>query len=174
MANYWNICCSSSLLYSAVLHSRADSLHSHVILHEWIVFYGAFLNIHQNDTYSSDILCSFLHTSKECYKKLYLTNGITFCHQLMPEYLQKQTLFFLAEPGYKSFWPFLASNGGSMLGGTLVEAGWFSKVWECSIYPLQQHDLTPWCSSMLWWAAVNISNWTLVSCQLHRVTRSVL
>ena len=33
---YW------SLLYSAILCSWADSLHSHVILHEWIVFYSAF------------------------------------------------------------------------------------------------------------------------------------
>ena len=31
---YW------SLLYSAILHSRADSLHLHVILHEWIAFLG--------------------------------------------------------------------------------------------------------------------------------------
>ena len=37
---YW------SLLYSAILRSRADSLRSHVILHEWIAFYSAFLNIH--------------------------------------------------------------------------------------------------------------------------------
>ena len=33
---YW------SLLYSAILRSRADSLRSHVILHEWIAFYSAF------------------------------------------------------------------------------------------------------------------------------------
>ena len=32
---YW------SLLYSAVLRSRADSLRSHVILHEWLAFYSA-------------------------------------------------------------------------------------------------------------------------------------
>ena len=37
---YW------SLLYSAILCSWADSLCSHVILHEWIAFYSAFLNIH--------------------------------------------------------------------------------------------------------------------------------
>ena len=35
-----------SLLYSAILHSRADTLHSHVILHEWIAFYKACLNSH--------------------------------------------------------------------------------------------------------------------------------
>jgi len=39
---YW------SLLYSAVLRSRADSLRSHVILHEWIDFKSAFLNIHRS------------------------------------------------------------------------------------------------------------------------------
>ena len=33
---YW------SLLYSAILRSRADSLRSHVILHEWTAFYSAF------------------------------------------------------------------------------------------------------------------------------------
>ena len=39
---YW------SLLYSAILRSRTDSLRSHVILHEWIAFYSAFLNIHRS------------------------------------------------------------------------------------------------------------------------------
>ena len=39
---YW------SLLYSAILRSWADSLRSHVILHEWIAFYSAFLNIHRS------------------------------------------------------------------------------------------------------------------------------
>ena len=37
---YW------SLLYSAVLRSWADSLRSHVSLHEWIAFYSVFLKIH--------------------------------------------------------------------------------------------------------------------------------
>ena len=35
-----------AFLYSAILRSRADSLRSHVILHECIAFYSAFLNIH--------------------------------------------------------------------------------------------------------------------------------
>ena len=41
------VCCWS-LLYSTILRFRADSLHSHVILHEWIAFYSAFLNIHRS------------------------------------------------------------------------------------------------------------------------------
>ena len=36
------------LLYSAILCSRADSLRSHAILHEWLAFYSAFLNIHRS------------------------------------------------------------------------------------------------------------------------------
>ena len=36
------------LLYSAILPSWAHSLHSHVILREWLAFYSAFLNIHQS------------------------------------------------------------------------------------------------------------------------------
>ena len=34
--------------YSTVLCSRADSLRSHVILHEWLPISSAFLNIHQS------------------------------------------------------------------------------------------------------------------------------
>ena len=41
-------CCCWSLLYSAVLRSPADSLRSHVILHEWLAYYSAFLNIHRS------------------------------------------------------------------------------------------------------------------------------
>ena len=39
--------CCWSVLYSAVLRSRVDSLRSHVILHEWLAFYSVFLNIHR-------------------------------------------------------------------------------------------------------------------------------
>ena len=42
-------CCCWSLLYSTVLCSRADSLHPHVILREWLSFYIVFLNIHWSD-----------------------------------------------------------------------------------------------------------------------------
>ena len=39
-------CCCWLLLYSAMLRTWADSLCLHVILHEWLAFYGVFLNIH--------------------------------------------------------------------------------------------------------------------------------
>ena len=41
-------CCCWSLLYDAILRSRADSLRSHVILHEWLAFYSVFLNINRS------------------------------------------------------------------------------------------------------------------------------
>ena len=47
--DYVLYCCCWSLLYSTILRSWADSLHSHVILHEWLAFYNVFLNIHQSD-----------------------------------------------------------------------------------------------------------------------------
>ena len=40
MTTWW--CCWS------LLHRRADSKRSHVILHEWLAFYSAFLNIHRS------------------------------------------------------------------------------------------------------------------------------
>ena len=40
---YW-FCCCWSLFYS----SWADSLCSHLTLHEWIAFYSTFLNIHRS------------------------------------------------------------------------------------------------------------------------------
>ena len=46
--NVWTCKCCSSLLYSAILRSRADSLRSHVILHEWIAFYSAFSTVHRD------------------------------------------------------------------------------------------------------------------------------
>ena len=41
-------CCCWLLLYSTILCSRADSLHSHVILLEWPTFSSAFFNLHQS------------------------------------------------------------------------------------------------------------------------------
>ena len=42
-----------SLLYSAILLSWADSLHLHVILHEWIAFYSTFLIIHRSGAFAA-------------------------------------------------------------------------------------------------------------------------
>ena len=65
---YW------SHLYSVILCSRADSLHLHVILHEWTAFYNTFLNIHWSGvlTALADICIHiyihtyiYIHTIKE-------------------------------------------------------------------------------------------------------------
>ena len=49
LQNVWVcVCVYWSLLYSAILCSWADSLRSHVILHELIAFYSTFLNIHHS------------------------------------------------------------------------------------------------------------------------------
>ena len=39
-------------LRSAILCSQEDSLHLHVILHEWLAFYSAFLNIHRSGIFT--------------------------------------------------------------------------------------------------------------------------
>ena len=41
----WILGCCWLLLYGTILRSRVDS---HVILHEWMAFYRAFLNIHRS------------------------------------------------------------------------------------------------------------------------------
>ena len=41
-------CCWWSLFFGAILRSRAGSLRSQVILHEWIAFYSAILTIHRS------------------------------------------------------------------------------------------------------------------------------
>ena len=46
------------LLIASILRSRVDSLRSYVILHEWIAFYSAFLNIYEVVTYSTDMAIS--------------------------------------------------------------------------------------------------------------------
>ena len=49
--NLWPCCCCWLLLYSAILHSWADSVHLHVVLHEWIAFYSAFFWISTKAVY---------------------------------------------------------------------------------------------------------------------------
>ena len=66
-------CCCWSLLYNAILRSRADSLRSHVILPERLVFYSAFLNIHRSgvfttlfDCYIADAMWNCCHLGALC------------------------------------------------------------------------------------------------------------
>ena len=60
-------------LYSAILRPRADSLRSHVIQHEWLTFYSAFLNIHRSGvTWNCCRLgASSVHTIQPCTMSLH-------------------------------------------------------------------------------------------------------
>ena len=61
-ASSWQSCCCCwSLLYSVILRFWTDSLRSHVIIHVWIAFYSAFLNIHQ-----SVVLSAAMFTPMPC------------------------------------------------------------------------------------------------------------
>ena len=62
----WKYCCCWSLLYSAILRSRADSLRSRVILHEWLAFYSAFLNIHRSGVDTVLLDCYMAVTTWNC------------------------------------------------------------------------------------------------------------
>ena len=47
LSGLWQTCNNrNTFCSSAILCSRADSLRSHEILHEWLAFYSVFLNIH--------------------------------------------------------------------------------------------------------------------------------
>ena len=86
------------LLCSAILHSRADSLSLHVILHEWQAFYSAFLNIHRSGVLtalawlvphetaavSAQVLCTpynhaSCHFMQSHIRKVYASLAVT-CH----------------------------------------------------------------------------------------------
>ena len=64
-------CCWWSLLYSVILRFQADSLHLYVILHEWLVFYSVFLNIHP-----SGVLMYLQHWHGWCHMKLLLSRHV--------------------------------------------------------------------------------------------------
>ena len=99
--NFWEVPLGSwwwSLLYSAVLRSWPDSLHSHVILYDWLAFYSTFLNIHQSGVLialawlvphetaaiSAQILCTPYnhapcHFMQSHIRKVYVCIAVT-CH----------------------------------------------------------------------------------------------
>ena len=56
-----------SLLFSAALCSRADSLCLHVILHEWLAFYSTFMNIHESGVLSALTWLDASHWVLNCW-----------------------------------------------------------------------------------------------------------
>ena len=83
------------LLYNAILCTRADSPHSHVILHEWIAFYSMFLIStkvvclqwlvpHETAAVFAQILCmpynhAPCHFMQSHIRKVYACSAVT-CH----------------------------------------------------------------------------------------------
>ena len=55
--------CFYRVLFSAI----KQTLHSHVILHEWIAFYSAFLNIHQSVVLTALAWLSYIYISPSFY-----------------------------------------------------------------------------------------------------------
>ena len=101
--NYILYGCWWLLLYSAILCSQADSLCSHVILHEWLAFYRAFLISasgvltalawlvpHETAAISAQVLCTPDHTTmhhvtscEATYVRCMLIIILTFLWQLL-------------------------------------------------------------------------------------------
>ena len=80
IASWYSCCCCCwSLSYSAVLRSRADSLRSHVILHEWIAFYSAFMNIHRSGVLTALAWLVPHETAAVSARSVYTMHYVTSC-----------------------------------------------------------------------------------------------
>ena len=112
---YW------SLLYSAILRSWADSLRSHVILHEWIAFYSAFLNIHRSDVLTALAwLVPQESSARESQSRRVLCTPYNHapCH-FMQSHIRK-VYACLAVTCHLHFW----QNDRGLLRATAVTRGW--------------------------------------------------
>ena len=112
---YW------SLLYSAILRSWADSLRSHVILHEWIAFYSAFLNIHRSGVLTALAwLVPQESAARESQSRRVLCTPYNHapCH-FMQSHIRK-VYACLAVTCHLRFW----QNDRGLLRATAVTRGW--------------------------------------------------
>ena len=109
-----------SLLCSAILRSRADSLRSHVILHEWIAFYSAFLNIHQSGilTALAWLVPQNLLSESQSRRVLCTPSNHAPCH-FMQSHIRK-AYACLAVTRHLRFW----QNDRGLLRATTVTRGW--------------------------------------------------
>ena len=112
---YW------SLLYSAILRSWADSLRSHVILHEWITFYSAFLHIHRSGVLTALAwLVPQESAARESQSRRVLCTPYNHapCH-FMQSHISK-VYACLAVTCHLRFW----QNDRGLLRATVVTRGW--------------------------------------------------
>jgi len=111
-------CCCWSLLDSAVLRSRADSLRSHVILHEWLTFYSAFLNIHRSGVLTALTWLVPRETAAVSAQDLFIPYNHATCH-FMQSHIPKVRAC-LAAAWHLHFW----QNDRGLLRATAVTREW--------------------------------------------------
>ena len=112
---YWLLLCS------AILRSWADSLRSHVILHEWIASYSAFLNIHRSGVLTALAwLVPQKSAARESQSRRVLCTPYNHapCH-FMQSYIRK-VYACLAVTCHLHFW----QNDRGLLRATVVTRGW--------------------------------------------------
>ena len=110
--------CSWSLSYSAILRSQADSLRSHMILHEWLAFYSAFLNIHRSGVPTVLAWLVPHETAAVSAQSLCTPYNHAPCH-FMQSYICKVHAY-LAVTCHLHFW----QNDQGLLHATRVTRGW--------------------------------------------------
>ena len=109
--------CSWSLLYSAILRSRTDSLRSHVILHEWITFYSAFLNIYRSGVLTALAWLVPHETAAISARSVYTKQPcVTLCKATYVRCMRA----YLAVTCHLHFW----QNDRHLLRATAVTRGW--------------------------------------------------
>ena len=106
------------LLYSAVLCSRADSLHSHVILHQWLAFYSVFLNIHWSGVLTALAWLVWHETAAILVQVLWTPYNHAPCH-FMQSHIRKVHACSVVTC-HLHFW----QNDGDRLHATAVTRGW--------------------------------------------------
>ena len=126
---YW------SLLYSAILRSRADSLRSHVILHERIAIYSAFFifyflfNIHRSDVLTALAWLVPKETAAISARSVYTIQPCTMSLHAKPHAC-------LAETCHLHFW----HNDLGLLRATAVTRGWNG--YRNTVVPFLAHSTT--------------------------------
>ena len=105
------------LLYSAILHFQADSLCSHVILHEWIAFYSTFLNIHWSGVLTALAWLVPHETAAISAHSVYTIQPCTM--SLHASHIRKMYVC-LAVTCHLHFW----QNDRGLLRATVVTKGW--------------------------------------------------
>ena len=108
----------TAFLYSAILRSRADSLRSYVILHEWLAFYSAFLNIHRSSVLTALAWLVPLETAAVSAQVLCTPYNRAPCH-FMQSHIRK-VYACLAVTCRLHFW----QNDLDLLRVTAVSRGW--------------------------------------------------